>query len=105
MIVTEGGKNVYPEEIEDSFQLIDDVQQVTVRGYHTDEDKTSELIEALIYPSDSLYEKLGCERNNQFVQDEVMEEIKNSLEKDSELYKIVYHRYLGTFFHEIPGIS
>lgn len=26
----------------------------------------------------------------------VMEEIKNSLEKDSELYKIIYHRYLGT---------
>lgn len=26
----------------------------------------------------------------------VMEEIKNSLEKDSELYNIVYHRYLGT---------
>lgn len=81
LIVTNGGKNVYPEEIEDSFQLIDDVQQVTVRGYHTDEDKTSELIEALIYPSDSLYEKLGCERNNQFVQDEVMEEIKKDVAK------------------------
>lgn len=81
LIVTSGGKNVYPEEIEDSFQLIDDVQQVTVRGYHPDDDKTSELIEALIYPSDSLYQKLGCERNNQFVQDEVMEEIRKDVAK------------------------
>ncbi len=81
LIVTNGGKNVYPEEIEDSFQLINDVQQVTVRGYHPEDDKTSELIEALIYPSDALYERLGCERNNQFVQDEVMEEIKKDVAK------------------------
>lgn len=81
LIVTNGGKNVYPEEIEDSFQLINDVQQVTVRGYHPEDDKTSELIEALIYPSDALYERLGCERSNQFVQDEVMEEIKKDVAK------------------------
>ena len=81
LIVTNGGKNVYPEEIEDAFQLIDDVQQVTVRSYHEEDDKTSELIEALIYPSDTLYKRLGCERSNQFVQDEVLEEIKKDVSK------------------------
>jgi len=87
LIVTNGGKNVYPEEIEDAFQLIDDVQQVTVRGYYDDNDKTSELIEALIYPSDALYQKLGCERNNEFVQDEVMEVIKKDVAKVNKTFQ------------------
>ena len=30
MIVTEGGKNVYPEEIENAFQLFTDIAQITV---------------------------------------------------------------------------
>ena len=62
MIVTNGGKNVYPEEIEDSFQLCDDIQQITVQAYYEDDEKTSEGIEALIYPSDDLFKKLGIER-------------------------------------------
>ena len=51
LIVTEGGKNVYPEEIEFAFQLHDEVDQVLVRGFLLDEDLRSEGIEALIYPS------------------------------------------------------
>lgn len=81
LIVTNGGKNVYPEEIEDSFQLIDDVQQVTVRGYHEEGDQTSEFIEALIYPSDELYKRLGLERSPDFVQPQVQEEIKKAVQK------------------------
>lgn len=81
LIVTSGGKNVYPEEIEDAFQLYDDVQQVTVRGYYVEGDSTSEEIEALIYPSDDLYKRLGCERNNEFVQDEVFEAIQKAVSK------------------------
>jgi long-chain acyl-CoA synthetase len=51
MIVTEGGKNVYPEEIEDRFQLYGEVEQVLVRGYLADRKMKVEAIEALIYPS------------------------------------------------------
>jgi len=51
LIVTEGGKNVYPEEIEFAFQLHGDVDQVLVRGFVLDEALRSEGIEALIYPS------------------------------------------------------
>ena len=47
LIVTAGGKNVYPEEIEDAFQLCDDVQQIVVQGYANAEDETAEEIEAL----------------------------------------------------------
>ncbi|MFA5699588.1 MAG: AMP-binding protein [Sphaerochaeta sp.] len=51
MIVTEGGKNVYPEEIEDLFQLYSQVEQILIRGYQEKKDIPSELIEAVIYPS------------------------------------------------------
>ena len=81
LIVTSGGKNVYPEELEDAFQLYDDVKQVTVRGYYKDGDKTSEEIEALIYPSDELFERLGITRDNNFVHEEVLEIIQKIVSK------------------------
>ncbi len=67
LIVTEGGKNVFPEEIEDHFQLDDEIEQVLVRGYVLDEKMKTEGIEVLIYPNeDSLkkvFEKSGDEKN------------------------------------------
>lgn len=51
MIVTAGGKNVYPEEIENRFQLFDEVEQVMVDGYIEDEATKSEGIEAMLFPS------------------------------------------------------
>jgi long-chain acyl-CoA synthetase len=51
MIVTEGGKNVYPEEIENEFQLFEEIDQILVRGYTEGKKDMSERIEALIYPS------------------------------------------------------
>ena len=62
MIVTEGGKNVFPEEIENAFQLFDDIEQITVQGYIMDEATKSEGIEALVYAADSAYKRLGFER-------------------------------------------
>ena len=91
LIVTSGGKNVYPEEIEDAFQLYDEVKQVTVQGYHKDGDKTSEEIEALIYPSDELFAKLGVERNNNFVQDEVLESIQKVVSKVNKTLQSYEH--------------
>jgi long-chain acyl-CoA synthetase len=51
MIVTEGGKNVYPEEIENEFQLFDEIEQILVRGFIQNEKLKSEGIEALVYPN------------------------------------------------------
>jgi long-chain acyl-CoA synthetase len=51
VIVTEGGKNVYPEEIEDRFQLHGEIEQIMVRGYLIDRRMKSEGIEAVVYPS------------------------------------------------------
>lgn len=51
MIVTEGGKNVYPEEIENEFQLYDEIDQILVRGYNPEGKTVVEEIEALVYPN------------------------------------------------------
>ncbi len=56
LIVTEGGKNVYPEEIENRFQLHPEVEQVLIRGYVQDRKAKIEGIEALIFPSREYFE-------------------------------------------------
>ena len=62
MIVTAGGKNVYPEEIENAFQLYDEIEQITVQGYIPEGQKAGEEIEALVYPSDAMMTRLGTDR-------------------------------------------
>ena len=85
LIVTEGGKNVYPEEIEDSFQLETDIQQITVRGYVANKNTKSEEIEAMIYPSDSFFEKMNFSREDSIRDDtkkaEVLKFISKIVEK------------------------
>jgi len=50
LIVTEGGKNVFPEEIENAFQLFPEVAQVLVRGFVADPKNKAEQIEVCLYP-------------------------------------------------------
>ena len=59
VIVTEGGKNVYPEEIEDEFQLFDQIDQILIRGFTADAKMKREGIEALIYPNPELKNASG----------------------------------------------
>lgn len=57
IIVTAGGKNVFPEEIEDRFQLYPEIEQILIRGFHLDGKKkqdAGEMIEALVYPAEDL---------------------------------------------------
>lgn len=62
IIVTEGGKNVYPEEIEELFQLYPEVAQVLVRGFVANKTTKSEEIEALIYPASDHVEGMSDEQ-------------------------------------------
>ncbi|MEJ5188493.1 MAG: long-chain fatty acid--CoA ligase, partial [Breznakiellaceae bacterium] len=55
LIVTEGGKNVYPEEIENEFQLYPEIEQILVRGYMADGKMKIEKIEALVYPNQEAF--------------------------------------------------
>jgi long-chain acyl-CoA synthetase len=59
MIVTEGGKNVYPEEIENEFQLFEEIDQILIRGFLLDKKMKSEGIEALVYPSPDFFKTAG----------------------------------------------
>lgn len=80
IIVTAGGKNVFPEEIEDAFQLCTDVQQVTVKGYLSDKDALSEEVEALIYPSDEVYERLAIDRAANYNDSAVQQAIQHHVD-------------------------
>lgn len=89
LIVTEGGKNVYPEEIENQFQLITDIEQITVQSYIMDEATKSEGIEALIYPSDELFNRLKIQRGDMegtTVVKETVEEIVAEVNKKLQPY-------------------
>ena len=59
LIVTEGGKNVFPEEIEDHFQLYQQIEQIMIRGYIMNEATRSEGIEMVVFPSEEHYRSLG----------------------------------------------
>ena len=62
IIVTEGGKNVFPEEIEDMFQLYQQIDQILIRGFQMKKDVPCECIEAVIYPSEVLQRQRTFQR-------------------------------------------
>lgn len=74
LIVTEGGKNVFPEEIEEHFQLIRAAEQVLIKGYQPEHsDVHSEHIEAVIFPSKDHY---GESVTEEAIQQDLVEIIK-----------------------------
>ncbi|MEA5031734.1 MAG: AMP-binding protein [Sphaerochaeta sp.] len=80
LIVTEGGKNVYPEEIEDLFQTHPQVEQVLVRAYIANKSARAEGIEAVIFPDVEHYKQLGY--NAQLISqdiDKVVSEVNKKL--------------------------
>ncbi|MDD2296387.1 MAG: AMP-binding protein [Sphaerochaetaceae bacterium] len=84
LIVTEGGKNVYPEEIEDMFQLYNEIDQLLIRGYIANKAAQAEGIEALIYPNHDHYKQLGYDPT-QITQD--IEKIVHEVNKKLAAYK------------------
>lgn len=77
LIVTEGGKNVYPEEIEFAFQLHGEVEQVLVRGFLLDVELRSEGIEALIFPAQEHQGKPEAELRPRF--QKVIDQVNSTL--------------------------
>lgn len=91
MIVTDGGKNVYPEEIENAFQLFyNDIEQITVQGYIGKKGDRSERIEALVYPADDLFKKFNVMPGTNEAVDPVyqaVEEIVDRVNKTLQPYQ------------------
>lgn len=79
IIVSEGGKNVFPEEIEDHFQLYDDVEQICVVGYVLDSAKKAEGIGALIYPSSACLRKYPDQAALNAHMNEIVEKVNKEL--------------------------
>ncbi len=87
LIVTEGGKNVFPEEIEDHFQLYDEIEQIMVKGYIIDEKMKNEAIEAYVYPN---FDVFSSDDKGQVERDEIetrIQEIVKEVNADLLPYK------------------
>lgn len=84
LIVTEGGKNVFPEEIENAFQLYTEIEQITIQGYIKDTTTHSEGIEALVYPADELFTNSQITREGEESKTIVKEKITAIIEKENK---------------------
>jgi len=87
MIVTEGGKNVYPEEIENEFQLYEEIEQILIRGYVMDQKMKSESIEALVYPNPE-YKENGISLSTEAMEKRIKSIIKEVNDKLQSYQKI-----------------
>jgi len=91
MIVTESGKNVYPEEIENEFQLFEEIEQVLIRGYILDEKLKTERIEALIYPFPDFKNAKGETPTKEEMKariDEIISEVNQRLQSYQKINKV-----------------
>ncbi len=79
IIVTEGGKNVFPEEIEDHFQLYYDVEQICVLGFLADKEKKVEGICAIIHPSSECMKKYDSKEELQSHIQGIVDEVNKTL--------------------------
>ncbi len=79
IIVTEGGKNVFPEEIEDHFQLYYDIDQICVMGYVLDAAMKTEGVCALIYPSQDCSKTITDKAQMQKHMEDIVEEVNKEL--------------------------
>jgi long-chain acyl-CoA synthetase len=91
MIVTESGKNVYPEEIENEFQLFEEIDQVLIRGYILDEKLKTERIEALIHPNPEFKNVKGetpSAQETKVRMDEIIAEVNQRLQSYQKINKL-----------------
>ncbi|MGH0052842.1 MAG: AMP-dependent synthetase/ligase [Sphaerochaetaceae bacterium] len=89
LIVTEGGKNVFPEEIEDHFQLYSEIDTICVLGYLIDKKSKSEGIRALIYPAEKFRDDMQKEFGDKAKEkiEERMQQIVSEVNKELQSYK------------------
>lgn len=102
LIVTSGGKNVFPEEIENMFQLYyNEIEQVTAVGYIAHEGELDEEVEALVYPADELYKKLNVLRGTMSGDSAVQKEIDKIIETVNKKL-LPYQRITKTTYLSAP---
>ena len=79
IIVTDGGKNVFPEEIEDHFQLYYDIDQICVVGFTADEKMKIEGVACLIYPTSEARREYPDHGAMQMHMEQIVEAVNHEL--------------------------
>lgn len=88
VIVTDGGKNVFPEEIEDHFQLYDEIEQICIIGYLIDKDTKAEGIRAIVYPSDAAKKAYHDENELKNRIDFIISEVNKELQSYKKITRL-----------------
>ena len=79
IIVTEGGKNVFPEEIEDKFQLYNEIEQCCIIPYIINKELKSEGIRMVIYPTEAYLKEHSLEEASKHME-AIVEEVNKNLQ-------------------------
>ena len=88
IIVTEGGKNVFPEEIEDMFQLDALIGQILVRGFQKNPAVPGEAVEAVIYPDPEIAKGLSSDEVKKRIET-LVSSVNRNLESFQKIERIV----------------
>jgi len=73
---------VYTEEIENEFQLFEEIEQILVRGFTQDKEAKIENIEALVYPNPEFMDEEGNVLSKQDMKnrvDQIIAEVNQQL--------------------------
>jgi len=89
IIVSEGGKNIFPEEIEDHFQLYYDIEQICVLGYVIDSEKKTEGVAAIVYPSKECRKAITDPSEMQKHMEEIVETVNKELLPYKRIRKVI----------------
>lgn len=89
IIVTEGGKNVFPEEIEDKFQLYTEIQQICIIGYTIDAKMKTEGVRAVIYPTADFVSSLdGDKAKVEAHMNQIVDDVNKNLQSYRKISKV-----------------
>ena len=88
VIVTDGGKNVFPEEIEDHFQLYDEIDQICIIGYLQNKETKAEGVRAIIYPSDAARKTYKSEDDLKKKLNEIISEVNKDLQSYKKITRV-----------------
>ena len=88
VIVTDGGKNVFPEEIEDHFQLYDEIDQICIIGYLINKETKAEGIRAIIYPSANAKKTYSTEDALKARMNDIISEVNKELQSYKKITRM-----------------
>ncbi len=89
VIVTEGGKNVFPEEIEDHFQLYNEISQICIIGYDKNKAMKIEGIRAIILPTEDFVAEMEKDLSKvKLKMESIVEEVNKELKSYQKIEKV-----------------